>query len=86
MGICIFFAIVYAVNGGVHMHIFDYSFLYKGVLPAELVNLTSTISALNAISEERRGRNATVYTELEKIARIQSVKRHLLFNRRKLPF
>ncbi len=45
-----------------------------GVLPAELVNLTSTISALNAISEERRSRNSTVYTELEKIARIQSVK------------
>ena len=56
------------------MHKFDYSFLDEGVLPAELVNLTSTISALNAISEERRGRNATVYTELEKIARIQSVK------------
>ena len=56
------------------MHIFDYSFLDEGVLPAELVNLTSTISALNAISEERRDRNKTVYTELEKIARIQSVK------------
>ena len=56
------------------MHIFDYSFLDNGLLPAELVNLTSTISALNAISEERRGRNLTVYTELEKTARIQSVK------------
>lgn len=56
------------------MHKFDYSFLDEGFLPAELVNLTSTISALNAISEERRWRNATVYTELEKIARIQSVK------------
>jgi hypothetical protein len=39
------------------MHIFDYGFLDDGLLPAELVNLTSTISALNAISEERRGRN-----------------------------
>ena len=56
------------------MHIFDYSFLDEGVLPAGLVNLTSAISALNAISEERKGRNAAVYTELEKIARIQSVK------------
>ena len=44
------------------MHIFDYSFLDEGVLPAELVNLTSTISALNAISEERRDKNRTVYT------------------------
>ena len=56
------------------MHIFDYSFLEDGLLPAELVNLTSTISALNAIYDERRGKNKTVYTELEKIARIQSVK------------
>ena len=56
------------------MHIFDYSFLDEGVLPAELVNLTSTISALNALSEERRSRNISVYTELEKIAPIQYVK------------
>ena len=56
------------------MHKFDYSFLDEGFLPAEIVNLTSTISALNAISEERRGNNKTVYTELEKIARVQSVK------------
>ncbi|MBE5861524.1 MAG: Fic family protein [Lachnospiraceae bacterium] len=56
------------------MHVFDYSFLKEGVLPAELVNLTSTISALNAISESRRKNNKIVYTELEKIARIQSVK------------
>jgi Fic family protein len=48
--------------------------LKEGVLPAELVNLTSTISALNAISESRRKNNKIVYTELEKIARIQSVK------------
>ena len=56
------------------MHVFDYSFLKEGVLPVELVNLTSTISALNAISESRMENNKIVYTELEKIARIQSVK------------
>ncbi len=55
------------------MHIFDYGFLDDGLLPAELVNLISTISALNAIAEERRGRNLSIYTEMEKIARIQSV-------------
>lgn len=27
------------------MHIFDYSFLDKGILPAEIVNLTAIISA-----------------------------------------
>ena len=56
------------------MHIFDYSFLDKGLLPAEIVNLTSTISAFNAISGERKEKNRSVYTELEKIARVQSVK------------
>ncbi len=56
------------------MHKFDYSFLDEGLLPAEIVNLTSTISAFNAISGERKERNKNVYTELEKIARVQSVK------------
>lgn len=56
------------------MHIFDYSFLDNGMLPAEMVNLTSAISAFNAISSERKDRFRKVYTELEKIARVQSVK------------
>ena len=56
------------------MHIFDYSFLDDGLLPAEIVNLTSTIAAFNAISGTRKGNNKNIYTELEKIARIQSVK------------
>lgn len=56
------------------MHIFDYSFLDEGTLPAEIVNITSAISAFNAISGTRRENNKNIYTELEKIARIQSVK------------
>lgn len=56
------------------MHIFDYSFLDNGLLPTGIVSLTSTISALNAISGERKIHNQKVYTELESIARIQSVK------------
>ncbi len=56
------------------MHIFDYGFLENGMLPAEIVNLTATISVFNAISMERQRSNGLVYTELEKIARIQSVK------------
>ena len=59
---------------GDNMHIFDYSFLDNGLLPAEIVNLTSSISAFNAISSIRKDNNKTIYTELEKIARIQSVK------------
>lgn len=56
------------------MHIFDYSFLDNGLLPAEMVNLTASIAAFNALSSERKDRNLRVYTQLEKIARVQSVK------------
>ena len=56
------------------MHIFDYSFLDEGLLPAEIVNLTSAIAAFNAISGTRKDNNKNIYTELEKIARVQSVK------------
>ena len=38
------------------MHIFDYSFLDEGLLPAEIVNLTATITAFNAISDTRKGK------------------------------
>ena len=47
------------------MHIFDYSFLDEGMLPAEIVNLTSTIAAFNAISGTRKDNNKNIYTELE---------------------
>ena len=56
------------------MHRFDYNFLDEGLLPADIVNLTSTIAAFNAISSERKDKNKSIYTELEKIARVQSVK------------
>ncbi len=56
------------------MHIFDYSFLDNGLLPSGILNLTATISALKALADERRSNNQKVYTELESIARVQSVK------------
>lgn len=56
------------------MHIFDYSFLDNGLLPTGILNLTSTISALKALASERREKNLQVYTQLESIARVQSVK------------
>ena len=36
------------------MHVFDYSFLDTGLLPAEMVTLSSTVAAFGVISEERR--------------------------------
>lgn len=56
------------------MHRFDYSFLDNGLLPTGILNLTSTINALKALANERRDKNLHVYTQLESIARVQSVK------------
>lgn len=56
------------------MHKFDYSFLDNGLLPTGILNLTSTISALKALANERKDKNLQVYTQLESIARVQSVK------------
>lgn len=56
------------------MHKFDYSFLDNGLLPAALVNLTSNIAALSSRAEDRKTEYIQVFTELEAIAKIQSVK------------
>mgnify|MGYP002519796915 CR=1 FL=1 len=56
------------------MHIFDYSFLDEGLLPAEIVNLICSVAASNAVLGIRRENNKKIYTELVKIARVQSVK------------
>lgn len=56
------------------MHKFDYSFLDNGLLPANLVNLTSGIYSLKTASVMRRDEHLRVFTELEVIARVQSVK------------
>lgn len=74
LSICILSVKIYADKREDIMHIYDYSFLDEGLLPAEIVNLTSTIAAFNAISGTRKENNKSIYTELEKIARVQSVK------------
>lgn len=56
------------------MHIFDYSFLQNSLLPAQLVNLTANISALKVFSLQRKEQFAVAYGELERIAKIESVK------------
>ena len=52
------------------MHIFDYSFLDEGLLPAEIVNLTATITAFNAISDTRKESNKSIYTFIAFLTRI----------------
>lgn len=61
------------ITGGQYAYIWLF-FLDEGLLPAEIVNLTATITAFNAISDTRKESNKSIYTELEKIARVQSVK------------
>ena len=56
------------------MHIFDYSYLKNSLLPAKLVNLTSNIAALRVLSAERQRQFGKAYSELERIAKIESVK------------
>ncbi|MCM1578466.1 MAG: Fic family protein [Ruminococcus sp.] len=56
------------------MHKFDYSFLDNGLLPASLVNLTSDIYSLKTAAGMRKSDYEKIFTELEAIAKIQSVK------------
>ena len=56
------------------MRKFDYSFLDNGLLPAGLVNLTSSIYSLRTAAGVRKEENIRIFTELESIARVQSVK------------
>ncbi len=56
------------------MRKFDYTFLDNGLLPANFINLTSSIASLKTMSGVRKEEYASVFTELEAVAKIQSVK------------
>lgn len=56
------------------MRTFDYSFLENGMLPAGLVNTVCAIAQLRERENERRNSHPDVFTRLESIARVQSVK------------
>ncbi len=56
------------------MRKFDYSFLDNGLLPANLVNLTANISSLKTMAKMRKDKYATIFTELESVAKVQSIK------------
>ena len=56
------------------MRKFDYSFLDNGMLPANLINLIGVIYSLKTGAEIRRDEYERIFTELEKIAKVQSVK------------
>jgi len=56
------------------MHISDYSFLQNGLLPAELLNITADIYSLRIMALNRKEKFIDAFTELESIAKVQSVK------------
>ena len=56
------------------MRKFDYSFLNNGLLPANLVNLTSSIVSLKTMAGVRKEEHMQVFTELEAVAKVQSIK------------
>ena len=56
------------------MRKFDYSFLDNVLLPANLINLTGVIYSLKTGAEIRKDEYEKIFTELEKIAKVQSVK------------
>lgn len=56
------------------MRKFDYSFLNNGLLPAKFVNLTANIASLKTMAGVRKEEHQAVFTELEAVAKVQSVK------------
>lgn len=56
------------------MRRFDYSFLNNGLLPANLVNLTSNIASLKTMAGVRKEKYTQIFTELESVAKVQSIK------------
>ena len=56
------------------MRIFDYSLLEKGMLPVGFVNVVSAISELRARESRLKENYPDVFTRLESIAKVQSVK------------
>ena len=53
---------------------FDYSFLESGMLPAGLVNIVGAIAELREREKQLKDNYPDVFTRLESIARVQSVK------------
>ncbi|MCL2390404.1 MAG: hypothetical protein FWD54_07265 [Endomicrobia bacterium] len=53
---------------------FDYSFLKNSLLPANLINITSSIAELKSLENVRKKDFQKIFTKLESIAKVQSVK------------
>lgn len=56
------------------MHKFDYSFLKNGLVSTKILNMATTIYSLKTMANVRKADYLKIFTELEKIAIVQSVK------------
>ncbi len=56
------------------MRKFDYGFLENGLLPSKLLDTVASIYSLRVVADNRKIENINIFTELEKIAIIQSIK------------
>ncbi len=56
------------------MRKFDYDFLDNGMLPTKLVDITCGIYSLQTAAGMRKSQYDTVFTQLESVAKVQSVK------------
>lgn len=56
------------------MRKFDYSFLKDSLLPANLLGVTNSIAELKALDKIRKRDFQSIFTKLESIAKVQSVK------------
>ncbi len=56
------------------MHKFDYSFLKNGTVSTKTFNMAMSIYSLKTMASIRKADHLKIFTELEKIAKIQSVK------------
>jgi Fic family protein len=61
-------------KGDMQMRYFDYSFLEHGMLPAGLVNAVGAIAELRTRANALKDSYPNVFTRLESIAKVQSVK------------
>lgn len=56
------------------MRKFDYTFLKVGNVPANLINILTGIYSMCEVDNQRQSSYKTIYTELEKVAKVQSIK------------
>lgn len=66
--------LIFMQKEGVVMHKFDYSFLENRNLNGRLINVLTSLYAMRSVDENRKMNYPSIYTELQKIAIVQSVK------------